>query len=428
VATATCIVIPRIGPLIVAAMTFFAVAAHFTRKLIGSGEARATISALVLRPEMLFIAWCFLACLWSTEPVVAFGKVVFLGLLIAHVLYFCDEAGQFEPRDIEMISQGVLAGFLLGGLYVCVEIFTTSALLRDFLTHMPGFDRGIGKHATIKNGVVVKLSVANISRVSVVYCLFLVPAALAAALYTRGVVKSICFALIAMSFVAVFGYSASQTAQLSLLIAAAAFLVAVVFPRVAHGMVAIAFVAALFLFVPLSIALFKSNQHMNPDVFGSAKARVIIWNFTSERILEKPIFGVGTNSTRYIDEKRIANKEAVRPPGFVVTPATRAHPHNIYLQIWYELGVIGVFAFGIFGLSLLKKIYDLPRSVWPFAIAYSALCIAVITPSYGMWQNWFQAVIAVSAMAFCAVSTKTQSSSGQLIDAAPRVDGPSVPA
>jgi O-antigen ligase len=88
----------------------------------------------------------------------------------------------------------------------------------------------------------------------------------------------------------------------------------------------------------------------------------------------------------------------------VVEAQTRAHPHNIYLHIWYELGVIGVLTFALLGLSLLLKTDQLPKRSRIFAIGHFAICMTVIAFTYGLWQNWFQAAIVLSTLALVLVA------------------------
>jgi O-antigen ligase len=143
---------------------------------------------------------------------------------------------------------------------------------------------------------------------------------------------------------------------------------------------------------------------------------VIIWNYTAEKVLDHPILGVGTNSTRYLDEARTL-QEKMKPNDGVAAAATRAHPHNIYLQIWYELGAVGVLAFGILGVSLLLRTALLPETAVAFGLAHFALCMAALAPAYGLWQNWFQSALVLSILALLAVSVAPRADPSRGCDA-----------
>ncbi len=61
--------------------------------------------------------------------------------------------------------------------------------------------------------------------------------------------------------------------------------------------------------------------------------------------------------------------------------------------------VQGLAAGGVLlGLSLLRRIGSLRPPVYPIAIAHFAGCMTLIVPTYGLWQNWFQAAIVISIL------------------------------
>ena len=405
--TLACIVVPRIGPLVVIGISI-ALSGLLIWQNIAREDLRQGARRSLLRPEIPFIAWVFVACIWAVEPGSALLKALFLAVLILHAVVLSQYAHQIEQRDIEALSRGLLAGFILGGLYLGVEITTRDGIARFVLTYLPELDRGIAKHGTAKDGVILKMTGAHITRVSVVLSLLACPAVLAATLYTKGLTRWLSYAaVVAVSLVIFFHpYSQSQTAQLAILVVVGSLLLAIASPTLARWVMMAGFSAWLALVVPASLAMFSAELHKSKELFNSARARVIIWNYTAEQVLENPILGVGTNSTRYIDEAR--TKPAETPKDLVVAPATRAHPHNIYLQIWYELGIVGVVAFGILGISLLLKTSVLPQPAAAFAIAHFAICMTVIAPTYGLWQNWFQSAIVLSVLALIAMTQRVR--------------------
>ena len=81
---------------------------------------------------------------------------------------------------------------------------------------------------------------------------------------------------------------------------------------------------------------------------GHSDARVAIWRFTTERVVERPWLGWGMDASRMW-------------PGVIPL-----HPHNAALQVWLELGVVGAACAAV-------------------AIAY--LTIGAL--SFGVWQEWW---------------------------------------
>ena len=168
-------------------------------------------------------------------------------------------------------------------------------------------------------------------------------------------------------------------------------------PVVARRLVAAGWIAVTALVVPLSLAAYSNNLQLSPELFNTAKARIIIWGYTAEQVLHKPLIGVGTNATGIIDQQRGTAKE--RPAGYASAEETRAHPHNFYLQVWYELGAVGAVLFGLAGLAVLAAIRRLPGTLHPIALAQFTMTAAMIGSSYGLWQTWLQASIAFAIIA-----------------------------
>lgn len=414
-ATAFCIVVPRIGPLVIAAITLLLSVLVFWRDTQHQGLP-AALKATLIRPETPFLAWIIIACLWSVTPMAAFPKALFLVALIIHAIVLVRSLPDLSQPAIDAISKGLLFGFILGGTYLLVEIAFWDVIGRTVLTYFPDLDRGITKHGTMRDGILTRISGAHMTRVAAVFTLLWCPAVLAISLYTKGAIKWLCWAaIVAMSVVILLHpHSRSQTAQLALLVGLLFTSLAAVSPWLGKWVAGACFAGALAFVVPISLTMFAANLHENEDLFRSARARVVIWNFTAERVLENPILGVGTYSTRYLDEQR---PKAVKDAGkkLVVEAQTRAHPHNIYLHIWYELGVIGVLTFALLGLSLLLKTDQLPKRSRIFAIGHFAICMTVIAFTYGLWQNWFQAAVVLSTLALVVVA-RSEPAKGLLPD------------
>ncbi|WP_439544135.1 O-antigen ligase family protein [Hyphomicrobium sp.] len=416
-ATVLSVAVPRIGPLAIAIFTMSGAAFLAIRDAMQPG-AMDRAKVFFLRPEMLFAAWILIACAWSVEPFKSFFEAIFLAVLILHALYLATYIDKIEVEDIASLGRGFLVGFLLAGLFVCYEIWMRQAIVRMILTYFPDMERGLSKHGTIVNGQIVRLN-ANIGNRSVtVVSLLLAPAILAARLYVKGFARWAIYAGVGACFVVVMVHPnmESQSAQLATVVAIVALAMAYVTPRVSYWFWTAAFSALLFLIIPLALALFAVDVHKNPNVFASARARVIIWDYTAKRSLEKPILGVGTNSTRHLDEERVRQGLVKRQKDAVAAPQTRAHPHNIYLQIWYELGIAGVLAFAALGFALLRKLQLLGQRTYPMGIMHAAVCMTILVPTFGLWQNWFQCAIVGSILTlalFAAPDTKRSTENPQ---------------
>ena len=126
--------------------------------------------------------------------------------------------------------------------------------------------------------------------------------------------------------------------------------------------------------------------------------RRVIWSFSKEKILEKPLFGHGMFSSKVIGDqykiKNIDNK---------MLSAMPLHPHNSILQLWLELGVLGVFLFYIFLYNIINQIYEIKKINSKYA-AFSLVSLFQIfligQLSYGFWQTWWISIIFINILIY----------------------------
>ena len=157
----------------------------------------------------------------------------------------------------------------------------------------------------------------------------------------------------------------------------------------------------LTLFAPgIAWALYK----WQPDFVQSWQVaavpqRITIWHATYLEIRERPLIGYGLRATRTLDEKIRAHIAPYTWPEIF-------HPHNFTLQIWIEMGVIGV---GLF-LGLWYFIYkDVKKQAGhhiPYILAVITAILGVSATGYGLWQSWWLGSIIIASFAtalWCSV-------------------------
>ena len=134
--------------------------------------------------------------------------------------------------------------------------------------------------------------------------------------------------------------------------------------------------------------------------------RFFIWSVSSKKALDKKILGYGISSSRKfgaldtVEFKEIVNGKEV----IINYPAIPLHTHNNTLQIWLEMGLIGIILFysflSIFWYRILFK-YNFNKNQYA-AISGSFFSIFLINQSsYGLWQTWW-----VSSVLLCIVFFK----------------------
>ena len=133
------------------------------------------------------------------------------------------------------------------------------------------------------------------------------------------------------------------------------------------------------------------------NVASEALHRLIIWSYVKEKILEKPLIGHGFFSSRNIANKMRITKRETK---YQLIPL---HPHNSILQIWLELGILGIIIFFCFIKFILDKIYyyvQINRSVATVAFITFFQIFTIGQISFGLWQSWWIAIILIILMLY----------------------------
>ena len=111
--------------------------------------------------------------------------------------------------------------------------------------------------------------------------------------------------------------------------------------------------------------------------------RLLIWNFTSQRIAERPILGWGFNTSREMPggHNNLDVSEVALP----------LHPHNAALQWRLELGIFGA----LFGAAIvlvstqMATRYAAGRVARAGALASIGATFVIAMISFGAWQTWW---------------------------------------
>jgi O-antigen ligase len=133
----------------------------------------------------------------------------------------------------------------------------------------------------------------------------------------------------------------------------------------------------------------------------SGMHRLLIWNWVDARIRERPALGWGLDAARRmpggqerVDLRRCDDPPAVRPR--LSSEILPLHPHNAALQIWLELGGLGIAAavFGVVAASVTRMRALAGPEAAPLAAVLAAGAAAAML-SFGIWQEWWVAVLCI---------------------------------
>ena len=207
----------------------------------------------------------------------------------------------------------------------------------------------------------------------------------------RTIALTLLFAAIA-SAIAISEHNSSQVALVGSLVV---FLLAWKWRRLAIKALAVLWCAAFVVVVPASFLAYESGLHFADWLPKSARARVILWQYTAEQTLNRPILGAGVNSTPFLSKQQKEAGPREQPKGFVYPRTLGHHSHDLFLQVWHELGSVGALLFAIAGTAVALLIFSLPAVTQPFACAAFAAFALVGAFAWGIWQSWFMCAVAL---------------------------------
>lgn len=166
-----------------------------------------------------------------------------------------------------------------------------------------------------------------------------------------------------------------------------------VIPLTCWALIAGFLLAPLAAFIPVEAAY----RLIGDAVPTSWLHRLAIWQTAAARIPEGLPFGFGADFTRIWSE----TATRIEVPGApALLPTVMIHPHNLFLQIWLELGLPGAvsfIAFVYFGAQILQRA-NLSKAV-AAAIAGAIIAFVLTVMVDGsLWQVWRLASMALAAM------------------------------
>jgi O-antigen ligase len=314
-------------------------------------------------------AWSALGILWSVDPGLSVEKLARLASLFVAGLVFLGGTLRLRDENADWLSgcffYGVLAAAL--ALLVVRTVFVS-----------------VGTPFPIDGGRQMPLNPYN--RATTIVAIFLWPAALYARRFGAWAPGGL-----AVGVLALLSTYASQSAPLATvlgIIAAALVYAHRLFAAALGGVVAVAILA-----MPLLPAALPPPKEVQAGMHlpGSSFHRLMIWNFTADRIGERPLFGWGLESSKVIPGN------TTKFDG--LQPLLPLHPHNGALQIWLELGVVGAIFAAAFAAFIGRAIQRLPRTSAAAAAGAFASMTAISFVSYGIWQSWWLAALFIAGIA-----------------------------
>ncbi|NOX95880.1 MAG: O-antigen ligase family protein [Alphaproteobacteria bacterium] len=333
-----------------------------------------------------FCLWIFISGFWSPKhhytlflnvaaPILVGGSVIWYALNL--------------PRLWTYRLATAFALAITGGMFVLALEGVTDGFLRDILPPNDPSADGSRDIIALGRGVTA-----------------LVPALFPAALIVSMIwSRAAALGLLALGVVAAFSNDVAANA-VAIGAGFTAAIIAFKAPLTSLRVAAIG-VIALLVFTPIAAALipveavFDAVNAQMPDYmqsqFSSWFHRLAVWKSVASHIIEGLPFGYGADYARVWKE----TADFVQVPGAAIPLSLMpTHPHNVFLQIWLELGLPGVAAFGLFihfGGTVLRRANLPVPNVAAIIGALAAITVSVLVEG-SLWQVWRLAAMALAGM------------------------------
>lgn len=369
--------------------------------LIVAGLRRGVPWRALVQPNAAMIAFAAVAAyaavstIWAVEPGEALSKGALL-LAVTFVVFAAATAiASLDAEQVRRAALAFVAGALSAALFVTIELLTDGALTRGVMNAIPALQPHDMKRVQIVGGRVTRMNLAELNQNVAIVAFQLWPGLLALSTLQsskRMILSGLFFLALAVPIL----LSKHDSSQIGLIVSALILPLARANARAVIRGLALAWCLGFALVLPLDFLAYKAGLHLADWLPNSARARVIIWEYTAERVLERPWLGIGADSTP--GAKAQAVTPAERPEGFVQARTTGHHAHNLFLQSWYELGFIGVLLAALAGAAVVLRLLLLPGAAQPYGAASFTMFAVIAAFAWGMWQVWLISAVGLLAL------------------------------
>jgi len=342
---------------------------------------------------ILLIALGAASSQWSVAPDLSLRVIGPIAALAAIGLITVAKTERFSPEEAQVFSAALACGVAVALVVVLFEAATLSWITRqikgitwpDVLSNVAG-SRNL--EALLKDGLTL-------------LSLFIWPAMF----YLAGLGRRLWAGVAWFVLLGSLYHFGAGTALLAILTGSAVALAARWRPRLVGQCLAGLFLMSVLL-MPILIKPVTAPAYLSSvaakagteNYSSSGFARLNIWQFTADKIGDRPVLGWGMNSSRNIpdgDQKRDVYQatEAGGQKLIYRDFNLPLHPHNQALQIWLELGALGAILIAVFGGLMIWRVavqsQEYKNAPYVYALVVSILAFNFL--SFGAWQNWWVA-------------------------------------
>ncbi|MFM1813516.1 MAG: hypothetical protein RLZ98_211 [Pseudomonadota bacterium] len=367
--------------------------------LVAACEGQLRRSIIYLSPVTiafsLLAAWMAVTGFWAPDGLDAATKATVAMLFVLGVHFVAGWLSLQRDERVALLSFWLLAGFAFGAVYLLAEVVTGLEIKRQIMNAIGSSPQ----HAyfTYENGRIVAISPNALARSMTVLALLLWPMLCLCRLLFGSkngwVFPMLLYAVVVSAIL----LSRSDSNKLAVIVSSGAFLLLMVQVSAVRKLVGLGWFVAVVAMLPLALFAFDNRLYHAEWLPKSAQDRVVIWGHTARQTFKSPIIGAGAHAAYWRGREERTTAEP--PPGGhrqVMTLST--HAHNVYLQVWFELGAIGVILLLVSGMLALQQSTKLAPVAGAHATTTFVALMVVIFSTWGAFQYWFMASFAMVAI------------------------------
>lgn len=314
----------------------------------------------------------------------AVGAVVTIALA-AGACHLCAAAFPIlRIRDLKLMALGLFMGCLLMAGFLFFEYMTRMSLLR-------GLQRLTEKaklpFIRVEAGTWEAPFYPYMSR-NLVVLIMLSWAAVAFAWATCGrnirriVVPAFLLLVLASAML-----SPSATAKVGFIAGAAAFVAVSYAPRATGLVIAGLWTITSLGCIPIAHLIHALRLYEIDWINASLRHRMMIWSVSADWFWQHPILGLGIGGARKVN---LNHDLSLTAKGIEGEPLNW-HAHNIFVQAWFETGIIGGVLLCLLGLLVLRAIFRLPPDACRYAVATFVSIFIIGLTGFSLWASWYLA-------------------------------------
>jgi len=348
------------------------------------------------------LIWMLASATWSLDGEASVSLLLRLAVLFSAGILVVTSFGLLPPERLRGPLLALAVGLSAAGATIAVDLALGGHLARILHGTRPaGFDPAL-----------------DYSRAAILHSILLIPVSVG--LLRLGAPRLAAgYAL--LTAIAILS-SSSLSAKTALAVGLISLTTVLILPRLRWVGLALLALASLTLPLVFPAPLSPAASCWLANHKPTALHRLEIWGFVAEHIKQRPVVGWGLDAARRLPGGHapvmIHHCDAAEQPDGIALSGeiVPLHPHNGILQIWLELGGIGIGLFFVPLVVLIWHVFRVPmwrdRLVKAMIAGCAAAAVSVGLVSFGIWAEWFVSGL-FFATAFAALAARQPTLAGE---------------